>query len=97
MSRLPLVTIDSDILVYAAQAGDPRQEVALEMLQLAAGGRWRKDTSPTGTHCCSPRPRRRVAGRRFRSTWGYGAALGLIRVVPAFAGQGMNPAARALL
>jgi predicted nucleic acid-binding protein len=38
MSRPSLVTLDSNILVYAVQAGDPRQFAALELLRLAAGG-----------------------------------------------------------
>ena len=38
MSRRPLVTLDSNILVYTAQAGDPRQTAALDLLGAAAGG-----------------------------------------------------------
>lgn len=36
--KRPPVTFDSSILVYTAQAGDPRQTAALELLRSAAGG-----------------------------------------------------------
>jgi predicted nucleic acid-binding protein len=151
MSRPPLVTFDSNILVHAARAGDPRQEAALEMLRLAIGGRclltlqalaeffyaatrkrlatrpgaaaqvrrWLAlfpspaEASPTAVVAAMDA----AAEGRF-SYWdalllattaeagcavaisegiAEGAALGSIRVVPAFAGHGVSPAARALL
>ena len=151
MSRPPLVTFDSNILVYAAQAGDPRQDAALEtaatgrrgrcVLTLQALGefffaatRKRLATRPDAAAqvrrwlTVFPSPAAAsptavvaamdaVAEGRF-SYWDAlllataaeagcaaaisenmadGAALGSIRVVPAFAGHGVSPAARALL
>ena len=152
MSRPSLVTFDSNILVYAAQAGDPRQEAALELLQLATGGRCVLTLQALGEFFFAATRKRlatrpeaaaqvrrwmavfpspiaasatavvtamdAAAGGRF-SYWdalllataaeagcaaaisedmAEGAALGSIRVVPAFAGDGgVSPAARALL
>lgn len=152
MSPPPLVTFDSKVLVYAAQAGDPRQEAALELLRLATGGRCVLTLQAFGEFFFAA-TRKRFATRpaaaaqvrrwltlfpspaaasptavvaamdaaaegRF-SYWDAlllataaeagctaaisedmadGAALGTIRVVPAFTGDGgVNPAARAVL
>ena len=151
MSRPPLVTFDSNILVYAAQAGDPRQDAALEMLQLAADGRCVLTLQALGEFFfaatrkrLATRPEAAAQVRRWLTVFpspaaasstavvaamdavvegrlaywdalllataaeagcraaisenmGDGAALGSIRVVPAFAGQSISPAARALL
>ncbi len=152
MSGPPRVTFDSNVLVYATQAGDPRQEAALELLQLAAGGRCVLTLQALGEFFFAAtrkkpasRPEAAAQVRRWLtvfpsplaasatavvaamdavtegrfSYWdalllataaeagcaaaisgdmGDGAALGTIRVVPAFAGDGgINPAARALL
>ncbi len=152
MSRQPpLVTFDSNVLVHAAQAGDPRQAAALELLRLAAGGscvltlqalrefffvvtRKGRATRPAAVAqvrrwtTVFPSPLAAtaaasgtamdasVAGRfsyrdalllataaeagcaaAISEDMAGGAALGSIRVVPAFAGGGVSAAARALL
>ena len=151
MTERPLVTFDSNILVYAAQAGDPRQEAALEMLRLAAGGRCLLTLQALGEFffaatrkMLATRPEAAAQVRRWLAIFpspatasatavvaamdavaegrfaywdalllataaeagcraaisedmGDGATLGSIRVVPAFAGHQVNPAARALL
>ena len=151
MSRRPLITFGSNVLVYAAQAGDPRQEAALELLQLASGGRCVRTLQALGEFFfaatrkkLATRPAAAAQVRRWTtafpapiaasaaavvaamdaaaegrfSYWDAlllataaeagcaaaisedmadGAALGTIRVVPAFAEGGVNPAARALL
>lgn len=147
----PLITLDSNILVHAAQAGDSRQVAALELLGLAAGGscvltmqalgefyfvatrkglatrtaaaaqvrRWMvvfpepaaastaavaaaMDASAEGRFSCwdasllatAVEPGCAVAAS---GNMADGAALGSIRVVPAVAEGGINPAARTLL
>jgi len=150
--RPPLVTFDSNVLVHAAQAGDPRREAALELLQLAAGGRCVLTLQALGEFFfaatrkgLATRPAAAAQVRRWLTVFpsplaasatavvaamdavaegrfsygdalllataaeagcaaaisedmGDGAALGSIRVVRAFAGDGgANPDARALL
>ena len=147
----PRVTFDSNVLVYAAQAGDPRQEAALELLRLAAGGHCVLTLQALGEFFfaatrkgLATRPEAAAQARRWITLFpspaaasasavlaamdavaagrfaywdalllataaeagctaaisenvAEGAALGSIRVVPAFAGHGVNPTARALL
>lgn len=149
--RRQLVTFDSNILVYTAQAGDPRQIAALELLRLAAGGPCVLTLQALGEFFfavarkgLTTRPAAAAQVRRWItlfpaplaasatavatamdasaegrfSYWDAlllataaeagcaaaisedmadGAALGSIRVVSAFAGGTINPAARALL
>ena len=152
MSGPPRVTFDSNVLVCATQAGDPRQEAALELLKLAAGGpcvltlqalgefffaatrkklasrpeaaaqvrRWvAVFPSPVAASAAAVMAAMDAAAEGRFSYWdalllataaeagcaaaisedmGEGAALGTIRVVPAFAeGGGASPAARAAL
>ena len=151
MSDRPLVTFDSDVLVYTAQAGDPRRIAAVELLRMAAGGRCVLTVQALGEFFFAatrkrllPPPIAAAQVRRWMtafpppvaasatavvaamdaaaegrfSYWdalllttaaeagcaaaisedmAEGAALGSIRVVPAFAGGGVNPAVRALL
>lgn len=151
MSGRPLVTFDSNVLVYTARAGDPRRIAALELLRMAARGRCVLTLQALGEFFFAatrkgflPRPIAAVQVRRWMTVFSLpaaasptavvaamdaamegrfsywdalllataaeagcaavisedmaeGAALGTIRVVPAFAGSAVNPAARALL
>lgn len=151
MSHRPLVTFDSNVLVYTAQAGDPRRAAALELLRLAARGRCVLTVQALGEFFFATTRKglltRPVAAAQVRrwltvfpapaaasstavvaamdaaaegrfSYWDAlllataaeagcaavisedmadGAALGSIRVVPAFTGGGVSPAARTLL
>ena len=151
MSRRPLVTFDSNVLVYTAQVGDPRRIAALELLRMAARGpcvltvqalgdfffaatrkrllpppiaaaqvrRWMTALPPPVAASATAVVAAMDAAAEGRfSYWdalllataaeagcaaaisedmAEGAALGTIRVVPAFAGGEVNAAARALL